>query len=144
MSMWTLSRNWRCFLMGVTLQGFVIVAKEPMVDGSIPEFTKLAFVAAVRWFWFLNYLHPKMMCRFKDLNWVIFSHCAGVNAGGIGGRLLVSLWTRLRVQTESGLTDLLWSIASLGSLALISIRGWGWFALFNDGNKEVWDKIDSS
>ena len=62
-----------------------------MVDGSRPEFTKLAFVAAVRCFWFLNCLHPKMRCRFKDLNWVIFSHGAGVDNGGIGVMLLASL-----------------------------------------------------
>ena len=58
-----------------------------MVDGSRPEFTKLAFVAAVRCFWFLNCLHPNMRWRFKDSNWVLFSHGAGVDDGGIGGRL---------------------------------------------------------
>ena len=93
-----------------------------MVYGSRPEFTKLAFVAAVRCFWFLNFLHPKMWCRFKDSNWVIFSHGAGIGNGGIGGRLLASLLNRLRVRIYSGLTELLWSIASLGSLALISIK----------------------
>ena len=67
------------------------MAKEPMVDGSRPEFTKLTFVAAVRCFWFLNFLQPKMRCRFKDSNWVIFSHGAGVEDDGIGGRLLASL-----------------------------------------------------
>ena len=62
-----------------------------MVDGSRPEFTKLALVAAVRCFWFLNCLQPNMQCRFKDSNWVLFSHGAGVEDGGIGGRLLASL-----------------------------------------------------
>ena len=62
-----------------------------MVDGSRPEFTKLAFVAAVRYFWFMNVLHLKMRCRFNDSNWVIFSHGAGVDNGMIGGRLLAYL-----------------------------------------------------
>ena len=48
MSIWTLSRNCLRFLIGLTFARFSIVAKEPMVDGSRPDFTKLAFVAAVR------------------------------------------------------------------------------------------------
>ena len=91
MYMWTFSRNWLRFLMGFPLEGFSIVAKEPMVDGSRPEFTKLAFVAVVRCFWFLNCIHLKMLCIFKESNWVIFSHGAGVDDGEIGGRLLASL-----------------------------------------------------
>ena len=67
------------------------MAKKPMVDGSKTELTKMAFVAAVRCFWFLNFLHPKMRCRFNDSNWVIFSHGAGVDNGMIGGRLLAYL-----------------------------------------------------
>ena len=47
MSVWSLSRNWRCFLMSFPLEGFVIVAKETMVDGIRSEFAKLALVAAV-------------------------------------------------------------------------------------------------
>ena len=62
-----------------------------MLDGIRPEFTKLAFVAAVRCFLFLNCLHPKMWCRFKDSNWVLFSHGAGVDNRGIVGRLLAYL-----------------------------------------------------
>ena len=73
------------------MAGFEIVAKELMVDGSTPDFTKLAFVAAVRCFWFMNFLHTKIRCIFKDSKWVLFSHGAGVNDGGIGGRLLASL-----------------------------------------------------
>ena len=41
--------------------------------------------------WFLNCLHPNMRWGFKDSNWVILSHDAGVDDGGIGGRLEVSL-----------------------------------------------------
>ena len=77
--------------MGFPLEGFLIVTKEPMVDVSRPEFTKLALVAAVRCFWFLNFLQPKIRCRFKESNWVLFSHGAGVDDGGLGGRLLESL-----------------------------------------------------
>ena len=62
-----------------------------MVDGSRPEFTKLEFVAEVRCFWFMNFLHPNMQWRFKDSNCVLFSHGAGVDYGGIRGRLVVSL-----------------------------------------------------
>ena len=36
MSIWTLSRNWRRFLMGFNLGGLAIVAKEPIVDGIRP------------------------------------------------------------------------------------------------------------
>ena len=74
--------------MDFTLEGFAIVAKEPMLDESRPEFTKLALVDVVRCFWFLNCLQPKMRCRFNDSNWVLFSHGAGVNDCGIGGNLL--------------------------------------------------------
>ena len=78
-------------MVGFTLAGFVIVEKDPMVDGSRPEFTKLAFVSAVRYFWILNFLLPNTRWRFKDSNWVLLSYGAGVYDGGIGGRLLASL-----------------------------------------------------
>ena len=45
-----LSRYWRRFWMGFPLGGFEIVAKESIVDGIRPEFTRLALVAAVRCF----------------------------------------------------------------------------------------------
>ena len=87
MSVWILSSNCLRFLTGFPFYGFAIVAKEPMVDGSRPELTKLAFVASVRCFWFLNCLHPNILWRFNDSNWVILSHGAGVEYGVIGGRL---------------------------------------------------------
>ena len=68
-----------------------MVAKEPMIYGSRPDFTKLSFVAAVRFFWFLNFLHPKMWWIFKASNWILFSHGAGVDDDEVGGRLLASL-----------------------------------------------------
>ena len=74
-------------MIGFPFAGFAIVAMEPMVDGSRLEFTKLAFVAAVRCFWFLSFLHPNIQCIFKDSNWVLFLHGAAVDDGGIGGRL---------------------------------------------------------
>ena len=77
--------------MSFPLGGLAIVAKEMMVDGSRPEFTRIALVAAVRCFWFLNCPQPKMRCRFKESNWVLFSHGAGVDYGGIGGKLLAYL-----------------------------------------------------
>ena len=74
-------------MIGFSFAGFAIVAKEPMVDGSMPEFSKLAFVTAVRCFWFLNFLHLNIRWVFKESNLVLFSHGAGVDNGGIGGRL---------------------------------------------------------
>ena len=91
MYIWNFSWNCLRFLIGLPFARFSIVAKELMVDVSRPEFTKLAFVAAVRCFWFLNGLHPNMRWVIKDLNWVLFSHGAGVDYGGIGGRLKASL-----------------------------------------------------
>ena len=87
MSLWNLSSNYLRFLVCFPFAGFAIVAKETMVDGSRLEFTKLAFVAAVRCFWFLNCLHPNVQWIFKDLHWVLFLHGAGVDDGGIRGRL---------------------------------------------------------
>ena len=84
-----------------------------MVDGSRPEFTKLASVAAVRCFWFLNCLHPNIRWRFNESKWVLFSHGAGVDDEGIGGRLEASLKTRLRMRRESGSTNFLWSSVSM-------------------------------
>ena len=77
-------------MIGFTLEGFAIVAKEPMVDGSRPDSTKLTFFAAVRRFWFLNCLHQNMRWIFKVSNWVLFSHDVGVGNRGIGGRLVAS------------------------------------------------------
>ena len=74
-----------------SFDGFEMVANEPMVDGIRPEFTRLAFVASVRCFWFLNCLHLNILWRLNDSNWVLFSHGAGVDDGGIGGRLESSL-----------------------------------------------------
>ena len=45
---------------------------------------------------------------------------------------------------ESGSTEFLSSIASLGSLTLILIGGWDWLSLFKDVSKEVWGDVDSS
>ena len=87
MPIWTLSRNCLRLFIGFPFVGFSIVAKELMMDGSRPEFTKLAFVAAVRCFWFLNCLHLNILWIFNDSNWVLLSHRAGVGNGGIGGRL---------------------------------------------------------
>ena len=78
-------------MIGFPFAAFAIVAKEPMVDGIRPEFTKLEFVAAVRCFWFLNFLHLNMRWIFKDPKWVIFSHGTGVDDGGVWGRLEASL-----------------------------------------------------
>ena len=78
-------------MIGFPFAGFAIVSKEPMVDGSRPEVTKLAFIVAVRCFWLINGLHPNIMWRLNDSNWVLFSHGAGVDDGGIGGRLEASL-----------------------------------------------------
>ena len=50
MFIWTLSRYWRCFLMGFPLGGLEMVSNEPIIDGRRPEFTRLALVAAVRCF----------------------------------------------------------------------------------------------
>ena len=59
------------------------MAKELMLDGIRPEFTILALVATVRCFLILNCLQPKMWWSFKDSKWVLLSHGAGVDDGGI-------------------------------------------------------------
>ena len=144
MSIWTFSRYWRWQLMRFPLGVLDILEKEPMVDGKRPEFTIIAFVAAVRLFWLRNFLQPKMRCRFRDLDWVWFLHGYGVDNIGIGGRLIESLWTRLRMQTESGSTEFLWSVALLGSVGVIFFEGWDRKSMFIEGCIEAWDEMDSS
>ena len=68
-----------------------MVAKEPMVDGKRPELKRLALVSAVRCLQLCNFLQPNILCRFIDLNCVLFLHGASVDEGGIGRRLVVSL-----------------------------------------------------
>ena len=50
MSIWNFLRYWCRFLIVFPLVGFLIVAKEPIVDGRRPEFTILALVSVVRFF----------------------------------------------------------------------------------------------
>ena len=45
---------------------------------------------------------------------------------------------------ESGSTEFLWIIASIGSVDLILIKGWVGYSMFKEGGREVWDEIDSS
>ena len=73
------------------------VAKEPMVDGSRPEFIKPAYLVEIRCFWFLNCLHPNMRWRFKESNWVLFSHGAGVDNEGIGAEYCMARSTVFNV-----------------------------------------------
>ena len=141
MSIWNFSRYWRRFLMGFPLGGLKMVAKEPMVDGRRPDFTRPALVAAVRCFWLRNCLQPKMQWRFRDSNWIQFSHGAGVYYGGIWGRLLASLWTRLRVQMGGGSTEFLWSVALLGSVGVILVKDWGRQSMFIEGGREACDDV---
>ena len=77
--------------MGFPLVGLAIVEKEPMVDVSRPDFSRLALVAAVGCFYFLDCLQSNIRWRFKDSDWVLFSHGAGVDDGGIRGRFLAYL-----------------------------------------------------
>ena len=97
-SIWTLSRYWLSFLMGFPLGGLAMEAKEPIVDGRRPDFTRLALVAAVRCFWLRNFLQSKMRWRFRDSNCVWFSHGAGVDDGRTGGKLVEYMWNILRVR----------------------------------------------
>ena len=85
-----------------------------------------------------------MRWRFKDSDWVLFSHGADVDDGGIGGRLLAPIWTILRVRMESGSAEFLWSVASLGSVGLIFVEGKGRQSMFKEGGREFWDDMDSS
>ena len=89
-SVCTLSRYWRCFLIVFPLRVLVIVANKLIVDGRRPQFTRLALVSAVRCFLLRNCLQPKILWIFSDLNCVLFSHGAGVNKVGIGGILVMS------------------------------------------------------
>ena len=50
MSIWTLSRYWRRFLMVFLLGVLAVVAKKTIVDRRISKFTRLVFVAAVSCF----------------------------------------------------------------------------------------------
>ena len=68
-----------------------MVSKELIVDERRPKFTRLALVAVVRCFLLWNCLQPKMRWKFRYSNCVQFLHCAGVDDGGIGGRLVASL-----------------------------------------------------
>ena len=68
-----------------------IVAKEPRVDGRRAELTRTSLVAAVSYFVLRNYLQPKILWRFSDLDCFLFSHAAVVNEVGIGGILVASL-----------------------------------------------------
>ena len=121
-----------------------MVAKEPMVYERRPEFTRIELVAAVRWFWLRNCLHPNMRWRCRDSNWVQLSHGAGVDDGGIWGRLLASLWNILIVRMESGSTEFLWSVELLVSVGVILVKYWGRQPMFIEGGREAWDEIYSS
>ena len=125
MSIWKFWRYCHWFLIVFSLGGLSIVAKEPIFDGRRPELTRLALVAAVRCLWLRNYLQPNMRWRLRDSNCVLFSHGAGVNEGWIGGRLVASLWTILRVWMGSGSKEFLWRVASLGSLGGTLVGCWG-------------------
>ena len=124
MSIWTLSRYWLRLFIAFTLGGLAMVVKEPIVDGRIPDLTRLALVAAVRFFWLQNWRHPEILWRFSYSICVLFLHSAGVDEGGTGEILVASLWTRLRVQVERNSTELLCRVSSLISVGG-SLVGWG-------------------
>ena len=73
------------------LEGFSIVEKEPIVDGIRPVFKILVLVAMVRCFLLQNFLQPKKRWIFRESNCFRLSHGAGIDDGGIGGRLVASL-----------------------------------------------------
>ena len=98
------------------LGGLDIVAKYPMVKGRKPELTRLALVAVVRWFLLQNRRHPNILCKFSDYNYVILMHGSDVNDVDTGKILVASLWTRWRVSIESGSTEFLCRVSSLGSV----------------------------
>ena len=50
-------------------------------------------------------------------------HGAGVDDGGIGGILLASILTRLRVWIDSSLMKFLCSVAYLGSVGVTLVKG---------------------
>ena len=126
------------------LVGFLIVAKELILDGRIHELTILALVSAVRCFWLRNFLQPKMQWRLRDLNCVLFSHGASVNEGGIGGRLVASLWTILRVRMGIGSTAFLWRVVTLGSLGGTLVGCWGRRLMSIEGRIEGLEDRDFS
>ena len=49
-SIWDLSRYWRCYLIVLPLGGLAIVEKETIFDGTRTDFTRLVLVAAVKCF----------------------------------------------------------------------------------------------
>ena len=56
-SVWNFSMYWRRLLVGCSLGGLAMVAKETIFDVRRPDFTTLALVAAVRCFWLRNCLN---------------------------------------------------------------------------------------
>ena len=70
----------------------MIVAKEPMVRGTSPVWTRCALdEAAVRCCWFLNFWHPKILCSLRVSKVVQFSQAALVLLGCTGG-IAVTSW----------------------------------------------------
>ena len=144
MSIWNFYRYWRRFLMGFPLVGLVMVEKEPIVDRRRPKFTRLVLVAAVRCFWLRNCLQSKMRWKFRDSNYVWFSHGVGLDDGVIGGRLVAYFWTRLRVRMESGSTEFLCSVASMVSVVVNLAEGWVRQSMSIEGGRRSWEEMDSS
>ena len=138
MSIWNFLRYWCRFLIVFPLVGFLIVAKEPIVDGRRPEFTILALVSVVRFFWLRNCLQPKMRWIFRYSYCFRFLHGSRVDEVGIGGILVASLWTRLIVRMESGSMEFLWRVVFLGSVGVTLVKGWGRQLISIEGGRGGW------
>ena len=143
MSILNFSRYWCRFFMGFPLGGLEMAAKEMIFDKRRTEFTRLALVAAARRFWLRNFLQPKMRWRFRDLNFVRILHGVGVDDEGIGGRLVASMWTRLRVRMESVSMEFFCIVSSLGSVGVTLVEGWDIQSMSIEGGRGAWENMQS-
>ena len=70
---------WRRLLVGCSLGGLAMVAKETIFDVIRPDFTTLALVSAERCFSLRNFLQPYIWWGLRHLKYFLFLHGAGVD-----------------------------------------------------------------
>ena len=88
--------------------------KLPIVEGSSPEYTRVALdEAAMTCCWLRKWRQPKIRCSLRLLKVVRHSAGPGVYAGGTGGRAVMSSWRLVRSQLDNGVLDVAMSSSSL-------------------------------
>ena len=91
-----------------------VVAKDPIVVDSIPDLTRLAFVAKAIFVWLRKRLQLKILLRLRYSNYVLLLHGSGVEDGVTGGILAMSWCTRFIVISHIWRVDFLCRLLSLG------------------------------